>query len=181
MADQISAETVNFDLVKESLRKAPALSYKFIRQEMKRFGKRFRKQFIRSRMKGRPGIKWSTSKAQVGGNVSAFTFGKNLLRLGFKSKISRFLRLHEEGGTIVPKKHAFLFLSRKTGKSGQGVIFAKVRSVTIPARLGYINFWNSRKRDLIVRVEKSFRRAMKVALERRQKTISSFASGLGRF
>lgn len=181
MPDGISAETVNFDLVKEGLRKAPNLSYKFIRQEMKRFGKRFRKQFIRSRMKGRPGIKWSTSKAQVGGNVSAFTFGKNLPRLGFKSKISRFLRLHEEGGTIVPKKHDFLFLSTKTGKAGQGMIFAKVRSVTVPARLGYIRFWNSRKSELISRIEKSFQRAMKVALERKQAKIGSLAGSLGRF
>ena len=81
-------------------------------------------------------------------------------------------------GTITPKQGGFLFLSKKNGVAGKGRIFARVRSVTIPARLHFQETWTAEIPDGTKRVSDAMERAMRVALERRMKAITSTVSSL---
>ena len=193
MADQIIVTPVNFDVVQEGFRIAPARAYKFARQELDRFAKRVRKRVIQG-MSGRKSVVMRRTKSgaqflssarkapseplyggqfKKGGHIQGRAVGTDITNLYAVTSISRILRVHEEGATITAKGAGFLFLSRKSGKAGGGHIFARVKSVTIPPRLHFEKTWNAMVPDGAKRVEVAIHRAVTEALTSKMKAVSS--------
>ena len=176
MADRIETQVYNVTEFGQALGEAPQDVFTFAKQELGRGIRRFRKTVIRERMSGGAGLDWK-NKPAIKGKIRAFAFGDDLSSLGAQSRISRLLRVHEEGATITAKNGGYLYLSRKTGKSGRGAIFARLRSVTIPARLGFVDTWNRvGKPDLLAKLQSAIERGFRVAMERRMKALQSFVS-----
>lgn len=191
MADGIKVLTINFDVVQEGFRLAPDRTYKFAKQEMDRFALRVRKKVIQG-MNGRKSVFTRTTKHGVqvlssakspgdrlyggqfkeGGHIKAYAKGTDLASLRAVNSISRILRVHEEGATITPKKAGFLFLSRKAA-GGQGMMFARVKSVHIPPRLNFDRTWNQLVPDGINKIEKAVGRAVREAITLRMQAIQS--------
>ena len=177
MADLIQIQTQNFTELQQAFQDAPAQMFRFSRGEMTRFSARFRKKFIKERLSGRPGIKWGTAR-KVGKNVQSVVSGSSLDTLAVTGTLSRFLRVHEEGA-VIQAKAGFLFLSKKTGVKGQGKIFAKVKSVTIPARLGFVTMFKAQAvADLQPRLQKAAVRAVQVAMEQKLKQVTTFLKAI---
>ena len=193
MPDEIRVTAVNFDVVQEGFRIAPDRAAKFARQELDRFAKRVRKRVIQG-MSGRKALVTRSTKSgfqflssvrkspndplyggqfKKGGHIKARAGGTDLNSLYAVTSISRILRVHEEGATITPKQAGFLFLSRKSGTAGGGHIFARVKSVTIPPRLGFEKKWNEMVPDGTKRVESAINRAVVEALTRKMKAVSA--------
>lgn len=172
--DSASVSTVNLEELRAALDDAPRQTFTFTKQEMLRFGSRFRKKFIRERMSGPPGIKGGAfAQGKNNKNVRGFAKGTDLRDLRTVLKVSRLLAPHETGATITPKHGEFLYLSRKTGKAGHGHIFARVRSVTIPPRLHFRETANREiAGDLIPKIGTAMQRAMRVAMEQRMKSLT---------
>lgn len=199
MTDGLHINAINFDVVLEGFRLAPQRSYQFARQEMDRFAMRVRKRVIQG-MSGRQSVvtrntKYGTqvlSKAKSPGDrlyggqfkegkhIKAFVTGNDLSSLRAVNKISRILRVHEEGATITAKKAAFLFLSRKTSMPGRGKVFSRVRSVHIPPRLNFEKTWNALLPDGIKKIEAGIGRAVREALTSRMQTIQSGIASLNK-
>ena len=198
MPDEIRVIAVNFDVVQEGLRLAPDRAAKFAKQELGRFAKRVRRRVIQG-MSGKKSVVARNTKSgfqflssarkspsealfggqfKKGGHIQARAGGTDLNNLYGVTKISRILRVHEEGATITAKGAGFLFLSRKTGSAGGGKIFARVKSVTIPPRLGFEKTWNAMVPDGIKRVESGINRAVFEALTRKMKAVSSGIASL---
>jgi hypothetical protein len=167
---------VNFEELKQAFEDAPKETARFVKGELGRFAKRVRRQTIRTGMSGRPGIDGGQFKK--GKHVQGFVTGNDLGSLKSVNKISRILRVHEEGGVITPKQTGFLFLSRKTRVAGKGHIFARVKRVVIPARLHFQDTWKQQVPDGERRIADAMDRAMRVALERRMKAFTSTVSTL---
>lgn len=175
MPEILNATAVNIEELRQAFDDAPKDTFRFVKQELFRFARRTRKKLIRERMQGAPGIKGGVLAR--GGNVKAFQTGTDLGSLKAVNKISRILRTHEEGHTFRPVRGEFLFLSKKNGKAGQGRIFARVRSVTIPSRLGFESLWRREVPDGQARVHDAMERGVRVAMERRLKTVSRVIQG----
>lgn len=179
--DIVIGDAHNFDELRQALSEAPELTAKFVKGEMFRFARRVRRRTIQQMTgaKGRgpqsksPADKLFGGQFKRGKHVHAFSTGTDLSSLKAVTKISRILRVHEEGATITPRSGGFLFLSRKTRVKGKGSIFARVKSVTIPARLGFQKAWNAELSDGEKRIHAAMDRAMRVAMERRMKAISA--------
>lgn len=155
------------DTLRTALLAAPELTVRFVRQELIRFSKRFKKKFIQDRMKGRPGI--NAPRMSQGKNVAAWVDGKTIGTLTAHAKIGRILKVHEEGRTIQARNGGYLFI-RKGNK-----IVAKVREVRIPARLGFRDTWNAMIPDARARIKRAMERAVKVARERATKKVINLA------
>jgi hypothetical protein len=167
---------VNFEELRQAFSDAPKETAQFVKGELGRFAKRVRRQTFRTGMSGRPGIDGGQFKR--GKHVQGFVIGSDLGSLKAVNKISRILRVHEEGGTITPKQGGFLFLSKKTNVAGKGHIFARVKQVLIPARLHFQDTWRSQVPDGEQRISSAMERAMRVAMERRMKTLTNTVSTL---
>lgn len=164
---------LNLDELKRAFDKAPGLVARNVRGEMGRFAKRVRRKVIRERMNGAPGI--SGGQFKRGKHVQGFVTGTDLASLKGVNKISRALRVHEEGHTFNPTGgRQWIYLSRKNRKKGQGAIFARVKQVVIPARLGFEAVWRRELPDGIRRVDAGIQRAMKEAIAKELKAVSSF-------
>lgn len=157
------------DLFSEGLLGLPDLTYRFVRQELVRFAKRFKKQFIKNRMSGRPGI--DAPRMAKGKHVRTWVKGENrqVGTLVAYAQISRILKAHEEGRTITAKGGGYLFLKRGNK------VFAKVRSVKLPARLGFRSEWESTLPDTRARIKRSMERAVKVSNEQKVKKVLDLA------
>lgn len=164
-------EAHNFEELQRALSQAPSLTGAFVKREFQLTARRVRRRVIRERMNGAPGIDGGQFKK--GKHVQGFVTGNDLASLKAVNKISRILRVHEEGGTIVAKDGGFLFLSRKNRVKGGGKIFARVKQVVIPARLGFRKIWEHEANALGPKVSNALQRAMRVALERNMKAIAS--------
>lgn len=179
--DIVIGDALNFEELRQALSEAPELTAKFVKGEMFRFARRVRRRTIQQMTgaKGRgpqsksPADKLYGGQFKRGKHVNAFSAGTDLGSLKAVTKISRILRIHEEGATITPKAGGFLFLSRKTRIAGKGSIFARVKSVTIPARLGFQKAWNAELPDGEQRIHGAMDRAMRVAMDRRMKAIGA--------
>lgn len=182
--DPVIVRTVNFEEVQQALRDAPDVAYTYVKSEMGRAANRFRTQVIQQRLRGRPGLNWGERK-KIGGNIKTEVTGRALAGLVLRVRASRFLAAHEYGAMITAKDGGWLYL--RTGKEGHGaggfessgggvskseaLIFARVRSVTLPARLGYRAVWDSMRPDIIKGIEAALGRAMQVAFERRMQSL----------
>lgn len=155
------------DTIRTALLAAPELTVRFVRQELVRFAKRFKKKFIRTRMMGPPGI--NAPRMSQGKHVAAWVDGKTIGTLTAHAKIGRILKVHEEGRTIQARGGGYLFI-----RKGNQVV-AKVRQVRIPARLGFRDAWNAMIPDARARIKRAMERAVKVANERKVKKILDLA------
>lgn len=100
MTEVIKVQTINFEEVTAAFRAAPDLAARYLKTEMLRATARVRKRFIRERMSGPPGIKGGEWKRQHKRHIKYWTVGTDLNSLQSGIRISRFLGLHEYGGTI---------------------------------------------------------------------------------
>lgn len=197
MSDGISVRAVNFEELQAAFNEAPALALRYTRSEMGRFGKRFRKKFIRAYLKGTPGIKWDESKKKIGKNVRADVTGQFRLEdLTLTMAISRILRKHEEGGEIVPTggrkalvipmreglpakprvvKGLFRIpgtplLAIKSGGDGMKVLYVLVRKIRMKKRLDFRGMVDREvESDLRPRLLNALSRSVRVAMEQRLK------------
>lgn len=175
-------EAVNFQELHQAFQAAPFATTRFVKGAFQRFAKRVRRRTIQQ-MTGKKGmgpLAKGPSEALFGGqfkkvrHVKGFVTGTDLASLKAVNKISRILRVHEEGSTITPKAGGFLFLSRKTGKAGRGHLFARVKSVTIPPRLKFVQAWNNEMPRGVTEVLAAAERAMRLSMEQRMKVLSLY-------
>lgn len=177
MPTLIATDVINFDELKRALEEAPRLVQRNVKSEMLRFTKRVRRKVIRERMNGRPGIDGGQFKK--GKHVQGFVTGSDLATLKAVNKISRVLRVHEEGHTFNPTGgRKWIYLSRKNRIKGKGAIFARVKQVVIPARLGFEKVWRREVPDGIKRIADGVERAMREAIDRKIKALSGFIQRL---
>lgn len=171
MPTKIATSMINFDELKRAFETAPSLVQRNVKSELFRFARRVRKKTIRERMNGPPGIDGGQFKR--GKHVQGFTTGRDLANLKAVNKISRKLRVHEDGGTITAKGGGWLFLSRKNRSKGKGKIFARVKQVVIKARLGFQKMWNREVPDGVKKIGNGVERAMRESIDKQMKAITS--------
>jgi hypothetical protein len=153
------------------LQEVPEISRKFVKTAMRRFANRVAKQTKVQYLSGRPGIQGGPWRRVKDKNVRGFTVGNGLSDLRAVNKVSRVLRTHVEGAVITPKQAGFLFLSRKSGKAG-GQIFARVKSVTIPARVPFESVWRRELPRGEKEIGDALHRAINLSLDQRMQVIS---------
>ena len=176
MPTAIGTAVINFDELKRAFETAPKLVHRNVKSELFRFARRVRRRTIRERLSGAPGINGGQFKR--GKHVQAFTTGSDLASLKAVNKISRILRVHEEGGVITAKGGGFLYLSRKNRVKGKGAIFARVKQVVIKPRLGFTEVWEREVPDGLQKVGNGVERAMREAVDRQMKAITSAVTRL---
>lgn len=136
----------------------------FAGQEWRRFAKRFRRQVVTN-----SGVRLGKMKKAKNKNIRSVASppATPLNDLRFFTKISKFLRIHEKGGTITPKSgKKWLFVRSSKKRFGKRKIVAKVRQVKIKGRLGWRRTWERMRPDLINRTVKSVKRAVKVSMSK---------------
>lgn len=159
------------DLFRDALQIAPDITFRYVRSEISRHLNRFRKRMVRERMSGLPGISGGKMRDRSNKNLRVWIHGKSKGDLAGYAKISRFLRYHEEGRTIIPKSGDYLYIRKG------GIVVARVKKVVLPARLGFMDMWESMLPDGVARIEKAVGRAMKEIERRRVKNIVGVITG----
>lgn len=170
---RITVTAINFDKAEQALKDASNISARFVKTALQRFAKRVAKRTKVDYLSGRPGIVGGPWRRIKDKNVSGFVAGKDLSDLRAVNKVSRVLRTHVEGATITAKGAGFLFLSRKSGTSASKV-FARVRSVTIPARVPFESVWRKELPGGVEAVRAALHRAMNLSFDQRMDTISKY-------
>lgn len=176
MPTAIATDVINVEELSRALGEAPRLVTRNVKNELGRFAKRVRRKVIRERLNGSPGINGGQFKR--GKHVQGFVTGTDLASLKAVNKISRILRVHEEGGVITAKGGGYLVLSVKNRVKGKGKIFARVKQVVIPARLGFEALWRRELQDGLQRVANGVDRAMKEAMDRQLKAVTGLIQRL---
>lgn len=171
MPTAIVTDVINVRELQQALEQAPRLVQRNVKGEMLRFARRVRRKVIRERMNGAPGINGGQFKK--GKHVQAFVTGSDLVNLKAVNKISRILRVHEDGGAITARGGGYLYLSKKNRIKGKGKIFARVKQVVIPARLGFEMLWRRELPDGLKRVADGVERAMREAMDQQMKAVAS--------
>lgn len=187
---EVQAQLIGLEQVQQAMREAPDLAFRYCKGALGRDGKQFKKRFIAERLSGRPGITWKDAK-RAGGGMKTSISGTDLASLRFTARLSRWLTKHEIGGTITPTKGPFLIITAPVGGGGdnmndenftprkvyQGarrsfVILRRVRSVQIPARLGFKTLFNSMTQTVFVpHLKEALHRAMTKAFEQKAKSV----------
>lgn len=170
--DAVIGQAINFEELRRAFNEAPAETARFVKTPLFRFARRVAKRVKVESLSGRPGIAGGPWRRLKDKNAQGFTTGSTLGNLKAVNKVSRILRTHVEGATITAKGAGYLFLSRKTGKADGGSVFARVRSVTIPARVKVVEPWQQEIPKATDQIGEAVHRAMSVALDRRMKTLS---------
>jgi hypothetical protein len=176
--DAVIGQAINFDELRQAFADAPAETARFVKTPLFRFARRVAKRVKVESLSGRPGILGGPWRRIKDKNVQGFTTGSTLGNLKAVNKVSRILRTHVEGATITAKGAGFLFLSRKTGTTGSGTVFARVKSVRIPARVKVVEPWQQEIPKATEQVGEAVHRAMSVALDRRMQTLSAAVARL---
>lgn len=174
--DGIYGQAINIEELKQAFADAPDLTAKFVKTPLFRFARRVARRVKVESLSGRPGIVGGPWRRLKDKNMQGFTTGNDLSNLKAVNKVSRILRTHVEGAVITAKDGGFLFLSRKSGKGvgGDGKIFARVQSVTIPARVKVLEPWQQEIPTATPQVADAVHRAMSAALDRRMQSLESF-------
>jgi|CXWL01.1.fsa_nt_gi hypothetical protein len=182
--DAVIATTVNFTELQQAFADAPVETARWVKTPLFRFARRVRRRAIQQ-MTGRKGegpLAKGAGEALFGGqfkrgnHVQGIQVGNSLGGMRSVNRVSRILRTHIEGVTITPKSGGFLFLGRKSGKAGTGAVFARVKSVTIPARVKFEEPWRQEIPKATEQIGDAMHRAMGAALDRRMKAIGSAVS-----
>jgi len=171
--DAVIATTVNFTELQQAFADAPVETARWVKTPLFRFARRVAKRVKKESLSGRPGIAGGPWKRIKDKNVQGFQTGSDLASLKAVNKVSRIVRTHVEGAVITAKGAGFLFLSRKTGKAGAGAVFARVKSVTIPARVKFEEPWRQEMPKATEQIGDAMQRAMHAALDRRMAAISA--------
>lgn len=171
--DAVIADTVNFEELQQALADAPVETYRYVKTPIFRFSRRVARRVKVEELSGRPGIAGGPWKRLKDRNVRGFSTGSDLGSLKAVTKASRIVRTHIEGATITAKGAGFLFLSRKNGKAGSGKVFARVKSVRIPARVKFEEIWRQEIPKAGEQIADAMQRAMQSVTDRRLKAISS--------
>lgn len=98
--DGIVVSDFNVEELAQALSEAPDLAFRYLNQEVGRAGNRVRKRFVASRLSGPPGIRGGEWRRQKNRHVKVLTRGSSLETLRCRIQLSRFLSLHETGGTL---------------------------------------------------------------------------------
>lgn len=187
MPTEIAVQDINFRELERALKMAPMLVARNVKGEMLRFARRVRRKTIRERMSGPPGINGGQFKK--GKHINARVIGNDLASLKAINSLSRILRVHEEGAIIMPRAGEWLYLSKKTAASKKKsyfgpneksthTIFARVKRVIIPARLGHETIWRRELPDGIERINAGVERAMKEAITTQMNAMTQFITGV---
>jgi hypothetical protein len=171
--DAIIAKTVNFTELQQAFADAPLETYRYVKTPLFRFARRVARRVKVESLSGRPGIAGGPWRRLKDKNVQGFSTGSDLGSLKAVNKVSRIVRTHVEGAVITAKGGGFLFLSSKTGKKGGGTVFARVRSVTIPARVKFEEPWRQEIPKASEQIADAMHRAMSAALDRRMQALGS--------
>lgn len=171
--DNLTVTPINFTEVEQALKAASDISARFAKTALFRFARRVAKRTKTEYLSGPPGIKGGVWKRIKDKNVRGFTAGKDLSDLRAVNTVSRVVRTHVEGAVITAKGRGFLFLSRKSGK-GSGKVFARVKSVTIPARIPFESVWRKELPRGTAEISDALHRAVNLSLDQRMKVISAY-------
>ena len=98
--DVVHVQTINIEEVTAAFAAAPELAHRYLKSEMHRATARVRKRFMQERLNGPPGIQGGEWKRQHKRHIKYWTAGRDLASLQSGIRLSRFLTLHETGGTI---------------------------------------------------------------------------------
>lgn len=172
--DRITVSAINFDKAEQALNAASNISARFSKTALQRFAKRVAKRTKVDYLSGRPGIKGGPWRRIKDKNVRGFTAGKDLSDLRAVNTVSKVLRTHVEGAVISAKGAGFLFLSRKNTVPKTGKIFARVKTVTIPARVHFETAWRKELPRGIEEVQAALYRAVNLSLDQRMDVISKY-------
>lgn len=181
-------DSVNVGEMQAALRDAPDIAFKFVRTEMERIGKRFKRKMKKEHLSGRPGLAWPKGMAIP---ISAKVSGSDLMALKLVSRAARVLAVHEVTHTTTPPfikiplakldRHR-LSMAEFTGKAytGKGgAVFTILRmgggrSFTIPARLHFKDTFNAMMPENLKKLEGEAVRAVRLAFEKRLKVVGRF-------
>jgi hypothetical protein len=145
-----------------------------VKTALSRFAARVSKQVKVQGLSGRPGIKGGPWRRIKDKNVRGIVAGKDLSDLRAVNRVSRVVRTHVEGATITAKGAGFLFLRRNKAGKGTGNVFARVRSVTIPARVPFEPVWRKELPRGIEEVHAALHRAVSLSFDQRMEVISKY-------
>jgi len=173
--DGAIVDVVNFEELQQALHEAPVETFRYVKTAMFRFARRVARTVKTESLSGRPGIAGGPWRRLSDKNIQGFTVGTDLASLKSVNKASRIVRTHIEGAVITPKSGGFLFLSRKNGR-GTGRIFARVKSVTIPARVPFEQPWQREIPNATAQIADAVQRALSGALDQRMQAISAAVS-----
>lgn len=176
--DSIIVESHNFDELQQAFAAAPTLTERYVKTALFRFARRVARNTKREYLRGGAGIKGGPWARLSDKNVRGFTVGGELASLKAVSKVSRIVRTHVEGAVITARSAGYLYLSTKTGVAGQGTVFARARSVTIPARIPFESVWREAipkgSQDVLAAADRALRQAM----DERMKAVSAVVTRL---
>lgn len=164
-----------FENVSGMLKRVPDLMTLYTKQEMVRFGVRFRRTMKKEHMTGRPGIDAPKLSRLSDKNLTAWAKGNSLSNIATTGRITRILKVHEEGALIAPNTMMFLTSRSKakwtaTMKSDR-IVIGKAMSVRIPPRLGFLRTWREMIPDELGRIQAAQARALKAAGEQAVKQV----------
>ncbi|MCH7859510.1 MAG: hypothetical protein IID14_07410 [Candidatus Marinimicrobia bacterium] len=113
------------------------------------------------------------------GQVRAFTLGRTLGELTLHVKVAPFPGFHEEETTVTGTP-TLAIRDRSGGARGvEAPVVAQVRSVTIPARLGFERIWRDEIPVTLAKSQVAVGNALRVALERETKQARAVVSRAG--
>lgn len=169
----IIVDAVNFEELRQAMTEAPVETYRYVKVPLFRFARRVAKRVKVDSLSGRPGIAGGPWRRIKDKNMQGFSTGNDLSTVRAVNKASRILRTHIEGAVITPTHGKALTLRGKGIAGGRGAIFAKVRSVTIPARVKFEQPWKDEIPKASGQIADAMQRAMQAAVDRNMKTITS--------
>lgn len=176
--DSIIVESHNFNELQKAFAAAPKITERFVKTALFRFARRVARNTKRDYLRGGAGIKGGRWARLSDKNIRGFTVGGDLASLKAVSKVSRIVRTHVEGAVITPRQAGYLYLSKKSGVAGQGAVFARARSVTIPARIPFESVWRAAIPKGSQDVLDAADRAMRQAFEERMQSIGAVVQRL---
>ncbi len=174
----------------EEVLKAPDRIAVLVAQEMRRHGKRYRKEFIKTQFKGGSGITFDPGgiaqmvrSGLIGGRITSYQKGRrNLNELKIVSKASAFLAPYVTGGKI-RENTPLWFKSKSLGgdklllrtpteirrvfkRSSRKVTKEQVKKrpmINIPATLKFRTIWRIMEPKLIKRIDNAVDRALRTS------------------
>lgn len=175
-SDGLIAESHNVEEVVRAFTAVPEIARRFLKTVLFRFARRVARRTKREYLKGAPGIEGGPWARVSNKNIRGFTVGQDLTNLKAITKASRIVRTHIEGAVITPRQAGMLYLSKKTGKLGEGAIFGRVKSVTIPARIPFEQVWRQEIPKAQEQALAAAERALRLSLEQRLKVASLYVN-----
>jgi hypothetical protein len=152
--------TIEQKRLQKALSAAPDALYIQLRRAWKEHHDRFVHRMKTQRLSGRPGLNAPTGTLRRG--LMVIVSGHDAQSLEVKSAFTgphaKFAHVHEEGMTITPKAGKYLWFPIRAGTAARSTNIDKwvrVTSVTIPARLGFMDTWKRMLNALYARTNKA--------------------------